>query len=133
MKRSRAEVCRVSPPSMSRSRSKTSSTWRPTSSEASRQSTPSVRAISRAAPLVMPITRPLPSSVSAASGSTSRNSGLSDRRSTQSRRLSAMMLAISIRRAAWRTRFSAITWLSRGAGELSSEMSSTAESCPDVS
>ncbi len=87
----------------------------------------------RRAPRVSPITRPDPSSLSAASGSTSRNSGLAESRSTQSRLLSAIRLAISTRRAAAVTRLMASFWLLFGAGERSSEMSSTAVSAPRLS
>ena len=81
----------------------------------------------------MPMMRPEPSSARAASGSTSRNSGLVENRSTQSPRFMAIRLAISTRRALALTRFSARLWLILGWGERRSEMSSTAARLPAVS
>ena len=72
--------------------------------------------------------RPAPSSAIAASGSTSRNSGLEDRRSTQSLRVIAIRFAISTRRAEVRTRFIARFWLALGCGDRSSDTSNTAAS-----
>lgn len=85
---------------------------------------------SRRTPWVKPMMRPEPSSVTADSGSTSRNSGLDERRSTQSCRFEDIRFAISIRRAAALTRLMARFWLVLGEGARSSEMSSTAESRP---
>ncbi len=62
----------------------------------------------------MPMMRPAPSSAMAASGSTSRNSGLAEKRSTQSLRVMAIRLAISTRRAEAQTRFIAKFWLALG-------------------
>ncbi len=77
--------------------------------------------------------RPEPSSRTAASGSTSRNSGLLEKRRTQSRLLSAIRFAISTRRAALQTRLMARVWLRFGRAERRSEMSSTAASPPRLS
>ena len=87
----------------------------------------------RRAPDVIPTIRPEPSSATAAAGSTSRNSGLVEKRSTQSRRVIAIRLAISTRRAEAVTRLMARFCVDFGEGERSSEMSSTADSSPCVS